>query len=442
MATKRNIGAALPQPQISTITIANTWAAGDIATVTINNKIVSMTCGSTMDTTAEVAAGLKEVLGLSTHDPASISADCTTTYGGYEFAEFRDATYTVSGSVVTCTSVGAMPFTMTSGETTAGTGTASYAVATAASGPNFFMGNNNWEGGAEPDDDDTVVFDGASASIYYGLNNALADLNITTTADYTGDIGLPKINARGYTEYRQRFLDATVTVTTGVQAVILDGTGRRYIDFSTAADASNNLTVTVINASANSSDGPAVQLVGGKNMEFVSHAGTISLSDHIAENLTNIQSIKNLGNAYVTVGTAATFVDVANSIEHNGGTLDFDAACNGAATETRIFGGTFIARENTDLDAYHQYGGVCDWRGVTLDTPVLYGGTFDGSNCTVTGVSGNFRVFKGVTFIDPNRVLLATSTLGLVGCSVSEVNLKLKSNLTLSFTTTVAPSIG
>ena len=441
MATKRNIGAAQPQPQISTITIANTWAPNDTISVTVDKKTITMTLGITMNTTTEVAEGLKEVLNLSTHDPAAISADCTVDFGGYEFPEFRDMVATVASSVVTCTSVGAVPFTMSVSVSTAGSGSAAYAVATAASGPNFFMGNDNWEGGAEPVADDTVIFDGASASILYGLDHGLADLNITCTKEYSGNIGLPKINSRGYTEYRQRFLDAPVTTTSGAQVVSIDGTGRRLIDFGTAADSSNTLAVTVASSSAVTSDGPSVQIVGGKNIVFISQGtGSISLSDHQGENASHFDSIKNLGVCDVTVGSSATFKNAANTVEHNGGTLDWDAICNGASTEFMIYDGVFIARENAFLVDYNQFGGRCDWRGSAIGYPVLYGGTFDGSKGTGATITGGFKMFRGVTFIDPNGVFTDT-TIGLVGCNLGDVDLRLKDNLTLEFSVTSSPTL-
>ena len=437
MATKRNIGAALPQPQISTITIANTWAAADTVSVTINNKVVTMTCGSTMDTTAEVAAGLREVLGISTHDPASISADCTTTHGGYEFAEFRDLTCTVSGSVVTCTSVGAIPFTMTASVTTAGSGTAAYAVATAASGPNFFGGATNYEGGVAPIADDTVVFDGASASILYGLDTGLADLNITCTEDYAGDIGLPKINPRGYTEYRQRFLDAVITATTGAQVATLDGTGRRYIDYKTTGDGSNTLAVTVLNSSAASADGAAVQIVGGKRLVLTTYGGTVSVSDHLGESLTDILSVTNLGRTHITLGSTATYVDGNDTIRNNTGTIELHSPMTGTSNEIFNYSGTMLIHVAANIDAIYGYGGKVDMRCATCVLPIFYGGELDLTYCPVMTFSTGPLLFAGVTFRDPNNVNV-NGSFSLNGCNPNDVKLHLKDNI--SYSTSVAPS--
>jgi hypothetical protein len=439
-STIRNINAAADVSQVDTITISNTWASGDTLTCEIQNQQVVMTCGLTMDSTAEVATGLSEVLNASTHAPASISADCVVNKGGQEIPQFRDIKASVSGSVVSVTGVTlGQPFTLTVTQTAAGSGLATRATATPADGKAHFDNVDNWLGGVAPGTGDTIMMDGTSGSLLYALDNSVADINVVTTAEYKGDIGLPLINGRGYTEYRQRFLDLPIVVTTGDQTATLDGTGRRYLDYGTVGDGDNTLAVTVVNSSSATPDGPPVQLVGGKRMAVRTFSGNVSISDHMSENPTELLSLNNMRNASVLVASTATFVDVAQSVNHMGGRLDFDAVCNGAATAIRIYDGEVIARENTDLDEYHQYGGRVDWRGVTLDSVSIYGGTFDLSNCVGVSIGTALFVYKGVTIIDPGNVI--GTTIAMVGCNLKDVDLRLRDNLTLSISATTGVAV-
>ena len=81
MATVTWIGAANDVAQIDTITVADTWAAADTVTVTINNQDLVLTAGSTMDSTAEIAAGIAEMINSSFHQDDLMVADMTITKG-------------------------------------------------------------------------------------------------------------------------------------------------------------------------------------------------------------------------------------------------------------------------------------------------------------------------------------------------------------------------
>ena len=190
MATTYWTGNAHSVKRIDTVTVANTWAAADTVTLTINGKDLVITCGSTTTTTATVATAIKEAWMSSTRlDGSSASSNATSNFGGQEFGEFREVTASVSGSVVTLIGNEAgKPFTLTVTESTAGSGTATQATSTAATGKHHWDNGDNWSGGSAPANDDTVVFKDSNVSCLYGLPNGSKEVMIQQWMSYTGGI--------------------------------------------------------------------------------------------------------------------------------------------------------------------------------------------------------------------------------------------------------------
>lgn len=443
MAIVRNIGAAQDVAQVDTITVANVWAADDTVSVTIDKQTLIMTCGSTIDTTAEVAAGLAEVLNLRTHDATKITADVTVNFGGWEAGRevFQDIVATVSGSVVSCTSATpGQPYVMAVTETTAGSGTATEATATAATGKNFFDNIDNWEGGAVPSQDDTINLDSTSASILYALNNVITGYNFETTPDCTAEIGLPKTNVRGYTEYRQRFFDAPNNASPTTQTAELRGTGTLRIDYGTVTPTAVN--VHMFNSAAETLDGAGLQIVGGKTLTLRAFSGSMSVSNHPGETASEITSLNNLGDARITVGESATFINTVSSVTQQGGHIDLHADCVGGSNEIRVYGGTLVVHTTATLNFLYIFGGRCDMRGGSVQSPTCYaGGELDFSSCPISSIGGKINLYKGYTYRDPAFVNAAFD-LAFIGCSPRDGQLYLKNNVNLSQTGALVPALG
>jgi len=429
MATIRNIGLAQPVAQEDTITMAGAFASGDTVSITISQQTLVVTCGATCDTTTEIASAVQECIGLAGHDPASISADATCNFGGQETGheEFRDVVATVSGSVVTVKSVTpGQPFVMSVTETTAGSGTATETTAIAATGPEFFNNGANWEGGSVPAIASTIQLDGASSSIKYALNNVIKDYDLITMPDYSGDIGLPKINPRGYTEYRQRFFDMPNNSTPTAQTADIRGTGSLRIDYGTVIPTS--ITFRLHSSGPVTADGASVQIVGGQLIDLITHEGSISISEHPAETMSEIKTIKMLGAATVLVGVSATFVNVAASIEQESGTLDLYCVISGSLTQSIVRGGLHRVHTSARLTSLYVYkNGYVDYRGNSLANYSLYGGTLDCSLCPTSAWAGDLFMYKGATLIDPLHRM--TADINLNGCAIQDVTLVLKDNL-------------
>jgi trimeric autotransporter adhesin len=78
---------------------------------------------------------------------------------------------------------------------------------TASGGPNHWDDPRNWLPVGVPADFDRVRFEFGSADVLYGLDqNTVTLTELEISSSYTGSIGLPRINANGYVEYRTRDL--------------------------------------------------------------------------------------------------------------------------------------------------------------------------------------------------------------------------------------------
>lgn len=242
MATPRWTPRALPVAQVDSITIANTWTAADTLTVTINQRSLVLTVGATV-TTASIAQAVVEM--INGEDATGNATRNQTGDNVPEFAEVEASLFSASVVHVTGRTAG-VPFTMTVTESTVGTGTATRAAVTAATGPNHYDNAANWSGGALPADGDSVYVDNSDVSILYGLlASDIEPAAVYIALSFTGDIGLPEINEGGqYQEYRPQYLlwgPAVLQVGAGPGS----GSGRIKIDSGT-----DQCALTVIDTGA------------------------------------------------------------------------------------------------------------------------------------------------------------------------------------------------
>ena len=153
--------------QTCTIVASGTWATGNIATLTINGKAVSVTLGSAY-TTPDVV----EVLGRAVNGDA-VKGNETRTITGNLIGEFAGITATYASSTLTLTAdVSGVPFTVTQSQTSGTGGTLGAPTTTVAPrGPNE-MAAVNLSGGTLTGTGNTLVFQNSSVSCLYGLDQS------------------------------------------------------------------------------------------------------------------------------------------------------------------------------------------------------------------------------------------------------------------------------
>lgn len=420
MARNEWLGNAQAVKQITTITIANTWATADTVTVTCNGKTVTVTVGAAAATT-DVAAALNAALTGA----AAVGTETRNTTGNL-IAEFTEFVSTVSGSVVTLTGVTAgVPFTATASESTAGSGTATAATPTAATGPNHADNVANWSVGSLPVDTDDIVI-AAPVSILYGLT-ALASIAgklLIYASFWSGGatIGLPKIRrlsgSLSYNEYRATFLELD-GCTSGSQIGVGGAVGQTptgstllNIDFKTG-----NVDLTVLRTgTSNDQSRPALCLrivpadVADAKLEVL--GGDVGVG-FFGE--TNKVLAKVGGDAKLITGTGvthgATFEQAGGSVEINtattaitktGGSLTINGT--GAHPIVDNFGGALVYNSTGALGATRVNVGA----GASIDFS---------KDLSAKTVSTALLCAKGATVIDPNNA----ATVKTVGCRLSDI---------------------
>lgn len=419
MATIYWTGNAHSVRQISTVTVANTWAANDTVTLTINGKDLVVTIGATGTSTSSVATAIKEAWNGSQRLNADGSTDSTSNFGGQEFGEFREATATVSGSVVTLTANAAgKPFTLTVTESTAGTGTATGATTQTATGKNHWDNGDNWSGGSVPANDDVVVFKDSDVSCLYGLPNASLEVTIQVWMSYTGEVGLPTINvddpSYSYYEYRQRYvrLDDAGTGTNIAHRFGLgkDGAGCRLFNLK---HSTVKCSPVVYNTGT-----PLLSRVGAKALNICCTANTSTIN--ILGGSVDFSSQDSGTSAFVTVTqtggdargvtgiySTGAVVTLANGTLLVGGT--------GTLNSVRVPGGTLTLENQTGtITALSVTGGDVNYASTaTISQLLLQGGSFDARHDIGGFTLTNSIIYAGSRYYDPYRRATYTNPLQL-----------------------------
>ena len=433
MATRTHRGGAVAIKQVTTITVADTWANGDTATLTINGRDLTVTVGDDNSTT-QVATLLKEAVNSSI--PTDSTASISPSGKARDISEFSDIEATSASAVLTLTAKTAgIPFTVTASETTAGNGSlGSPTTATSATGPYHWNNADNWAEGSVPVDDDDVVFDGDSGSVKYGLDQSDVTLtSIDIREGYDGEIGLPQVNSDTvgfeYPEYRDTELKIGNSGDGVNMSVTIDSSvsGPMRFDFNTG-----QVTVDIHNTGSAQQDGtPNVILKGSHASNVVNiNRGSVGIAYLPGDTATvatlRVGFVENpAGDAIVNVGTGTTLT----TINQSGGVLQTDSA---ATTISQTDGeSTLLSGAHTTLNID---GGTCHYRstGTITTANVGGGGELDFSRDQRSRTVTNCNVYAGGTVRDPQKTVTWSNGLDLVRCAISETTLNLGVHQTIT----------
>ncbi len=386
MATLRWRGDAPAVAQVTTATPANV-EVGDQFSLTINGKTVSYTAAAA--TVADVVAGLAGAVGNS------------------EIPEFAEITASDTTTEVTLTATTAgRPFSA-SGSTVNGgasdTQTLTVAEVTASQGPNHWDTAANWDTASVPVNGDDVYVEDSDVSILYGLSQSAVTLDsLHVEANFTGEIGLTRINSTGssdYIEYRPRYLAigaTNVQIGDGLGA----GSGRIQLDTGSATT-----SITVLGTGIAAEDDLAAFLWKGDQANNVLDvlSGSVGVALFGGETAT-IATLRHAG------GNVRTDAGVTlGAIERSGsGRLVIRsavAAINQSSGETVILGSGAVASINlvggridyrssgtiTTATVDHPYAKLDfsgDLRGRVVSSLTLKRGTIADPHQTVTWPAG------------------------------------------------------
>lgn len=438
MAEPRWLGAAVDIPQVDTVTVTDTWAnPGDIGTLTINGKDLTLTVGTDSSTT-EVALALKEMVN---GDTQTGTGDHTFSQTGNNVGEFSRITATSSAAVLTLTADDAgVPFTLTTSETTGGDGTLVEATVTAATGKHFADNADNWSTGV-PADADEIVADSGNVDIKYNLSMAIQPASVKVLPGYTGNIGLPKVNrddlANPYDEYRGDYL---VFDLDGVQSDtsydLQGGGGRIKIDVGAGDTITFRIDSTVPRAET---DVPAILLKGtavDNTLDVIRGDVGVAFYDDEASDLSvvNVSFFDDLdGDARVILGDGCDLTNAA--IVQQGGLLQIDSTTSGGTIKVLAGELTILSGAHADIEID---GGTVFYESTGTLTTVKVGsdGILDFRRNLNTRIVTNAEIHKGGAIQDPKQsVDWSANGIDVVRCSIrggEECNLDIGTHFTLT----------
>lgn len=390
MATRRWLGRAAATFDKYTITVANTWAAADLANITINGKTLVLTVGTTA-TTAQIATELAKMWNasgtLATAYAASNFNDQTDSWE--EYPETAEATAETSSSTVIITmDTPGVPTTITVSETTAGDGTLSISHTTTATGPNYVDNANNWSGGAVPTTGDDVYLDNSAVSLLYGFAAVAAETfaSWNQAASFTGEVGLAENNRGGYAEFRTTYLAVGIT---SLRVGYGSGLGSRRTKLNMAAV---QFAAEVLKTNQGAETEIEALLLKGTNASnaLEVQGGSVGIAPQAADSSV-LATLKVTGGSVQTYGAVTTTASTVS-----GGNVIFGKA---PATLTQTAGNTTILGSGA-VTTLTVSGGTCLYLTSGTATTVAIGNGPQPATVDCTG-DGSSRTFTTTT-IHPN----------------------------------------
>lgn len=393
MATRRWVGGARLQAQVTSWLFAGTWLATEHVTVTVGTKSITVLVNSTV--IATILTNVEAALDALT---AALYPELT------EMTWSKDATHliatgnTAGKSFLATVSTDSASGTIDAGATSTGTNT------TANGGPNDVSVAANW-GGTLPGNNDAMAIDpDATDDLLYNLDFFAANTGITINHTGSVRVGLPTINTDGgasYPEYRQQYLQTaggTVNLggVSGSQA--FQGTSRFKHDAGSTACTWN----VYLTAQGQDSNLEAALLKGTHasnvlNVSGQSQVGVAVFGGEVATLLT----LKAANGGYVRCGGGVALWTVTN----DGGTIEANSAIGTALNHgnfdgtTTVNGAGNVAQITADggrivYNAASTLGGNTVLRGAVIDAEQGFGAI----SCT-----NPVDCFDGGDVLDRNR---------------------------------------
>ena len=384
MATRNASFSAVPVKDVWTITVANTWATSDTATVTIAGLDLVVTIGSSFATT-DVATAIKQAFNS---ESMSNSATCIPQGGGQVIGPMIAYVATVVGSTVVLTArTAGMPQTISVSESTVGSGSLSISHTTTGTGPEDWSNTDNWAEGFVPVSTDDVIIN-LPGSFKTGLAQSSVTLaSLTLGPKFNGQIGLKSQNvdstAYPFRENRDTELAIGATVVTNNSACTLVRINQAAVAFTATSNS------TGVSAETGS---PAFVIRGTDSTNVLNVYG--GSNGFASNNETATVATINQDGGTLLVGTGVTLTTLNK--------LAGTAVINCAATTVSTRSGS-LTQTNGNFTTANVNGGTAVFSGTgNLTTVNMLDGTLTvastrGTITTLTKTAGTANVYTTVT---------------------------------------------
>lgn len=396
MATMRFIGSASAIKKVSTYAFAGTWESTDIIRVAFGSKRYDFIAGSTTI--------------------ATILSTLVTNWKALDkqlYQEFFTVTPSADSSTLTVTSVTAgedfictiTPLETGGGsadsQTIEGAGTATTGtVATANSGPYNWDVAQNWSSGSVPVSNDTVYIDKPGAWIKYGLSQSSVTLTKLVVSSNCR-IGLPDVNAKGYTEYLTKKLAISATtllidssastirfdVGSNQTACTMSGTGTLHFVGTHASNTVTTQAGTMQIANLGGETATVATLKVGGGVVFCGTGTTLTtviVDNGSLETNSNITTLTvNRGFMTVTAGAVSQLNQYGGTVNYNtSGTLGGNTVCYGSL----FFDRTQVEKTVTNPVSVYGSGMVSD-QYISISTLIINDYTANGGSQHKYGIN-------------------------------------------------------
>jgi hypothetical protein len=302
------------------------------------------------------------------------------------------------------------------------------ATTTTSTGPSDWSSTANWSLGAVPVSTDAVVIENSTVDILYGLANAAVTLaSLTIRASYTGRIGLPVFTG-SYAEYRTRYLTIGATLVS-IGEGPGPGSGRIRLALGSVQG-----TVTVWKTAApNDSPLESFILTGSHASNVVTaYGGSVGIGVEQGQATAVTATATANGDAHIRIGSSSVAPTLTTVNQYG---LTSDVEIWSAFTTLTKLGGKTLVQGTGAITTIDARGGLIDHRSTgTITTLGLNNApaTIDFSRnlggCTATTTT----MYKGTGLSDPVKKVTYSNGILLKYCKLSEVNLDLGSNTTLT----------
>lgn len=420
MAIKRWLGNAAAIADLWTITLSGT-VTSQTYTVTINSKTVQYVADGSATVTI-VLAGLQAALSAISPAPP------------VEFTELTATALPAGGPYTSVTMTGNTPGKPhTISVSTSGGATFAITNTTPATGPNHFTNALNWSGGVAPANSDTLVYDNGSIACKYGLSTVLTGITVSVEPGYSGQIGLPFINADNSTATYAEYRPTSLTIAGGTVLCNSPDISRLNLAFG-----ANTSTVRILNNGQRSDPGIPVVLVTGGNSssELDVTKGDVGVAFYQGTSAT-FPVVKSgfasnaPSDASIIVGTGATLTTVTK----NGGY--FSTRSNLTTLNQEVAGGVVDLRDAVTVTTVNCYAGTINANTTgTIGTVNLYGKAIfnaDGDPRAKT-ITNPINVFSSGVTVNDNQQSINSGTLSLATNGATTVNVGHGANATMVFT--------
>lgn len=426
MATRYWLGGAPPVINVWRITVGGTWAGSETADVTINNKTLTLTTGSSNLTTDEIAADIAAMMLGEDTSYHTKNADGTDVG---EFAILSNVVALGSGGYIDIygPTDGRPIGTITVDDSGSTSGTLSVAETTVEQSPYHWSVAANWDSATLPVNSDTVVFDyrAANSCLYDLSQTSLVVARLIIDSSYQHSLGLPAVNNENpstpFIEHLGCYLTLLTCTSLEIDSVVAG---------SIKVDTGNNTSQCTVRGTGQSDDSslPAcvIKMNNASSSIHVSGGSVALCPDPDDAGQVALATVGGIIGGSLSIGDTVTVA----AVKMDSGVVDSLSA----VTTVTMSGGVYSQYDGA-VTTLNLNGGQFRWfADESVNAANVTGGLFDASVDGRTKSCAGMVIYSSCTIRDPLGVVDFSSGLDIY-CNIEDVTLEMPATKTWTIST-------